>query len=76
MTDKTEATAIGDPTRYRELGWWRGETFADDLKRWARDSPGRLAVVSHFWETSQEPDVSLDEVRGVEVAKVIDEVRP
>lgn len=32
--------------RYRRLGWWREETFLDDLRRHTRDHPGRTAVIT------------------------------
>ncbi|WP_051467928.1 AMP-binding protein [Actinomadura oligospora] len=41
---------------YHERGWWRNETFLDDLDRWAREAPDRLAVVGHTWETARGPD--------------------
>ncbi|MGH3388859.1 MAG: AMP-binding protein [Actinomadura sp.] len=31
----------------------------DDLRRWARETPDHLAMVSHFWETDDCPDVRL-----------------
>lgn len=31
---------------YRRSGWWRDETFLDDLRRHARDHPGKAAVVA------------------------------
>ena len=31
---------------YRDRGWWRDETFLDDLRRYARDSPGKAALVA------------------------------
>ena len=33
--------------RYRANGWWRDETFLDDLRRNARDLPGRTAVIAY-----------------------------
>ena len=33
-------------THYREQGWWRDETFVDDLVRWATERPDHPAVVS------------------------------
>ncbi|MEV5568862.1 AMP-binding protein [Spirillospora sp. NPDC052269] len=42
--------------RYHERGWWRDGTFLDDLDRWAREAPDRLAVVGHTWETARGPD--------------------
>lgn len=31
---------------YRERGWWRDETFLDDLRRHVRDKPRKTAVVT------------------------------
>lgn len=31
---------------YRDRGWWRDETFLDDLRRHVRDRPGKPAVVT------------------------------
>jgi cyclohexanecarboxylate-CoA ligase len=31
---------------YRRRGWWRDETFLDDLRRHTRDHPGKTAVVA------------------------------
>lgn len=33
---------------YRERGWWRDETFLDDLRRHVRDSPRKQAVVTRW----------------------------
>ncbi|MDN3358813.1 AMP-binding protein [Actinomadura sp. DC4] len=32
---------------YRRRGWWRDETFLDDLRRGARDHPDKAAVAVH-----------------------------
>ncbi|GAA4638913.1 cyclohexanecarboxylate-CoA ligase [Actinoallomurus vinaceus] len=32
--------------RYRDDGWWRDETFLDDLRRHVRDTPHKTAVVT------------------------------
>jgi cyclohexanecarboxylate-CoA ligase len=32
---------------YREHGWWRDETFLDDLRRYASATPERTALISH-----------------------------
>jgi cyclohexanecarboxylate-CoA ligase len=59
MTEPLADAVPADHARYYDLGCWRGETFVDDLRRHARENPDRLALVSHFWETSDEPDVLL-----------------
>ena len=33
--------------RYRKHGWWRDETFLDDLRRFAGETPDRPALISH-----------------------------
>ena len=32
---------------YRGEGWWRAETFLDDLARWARERPDHPAIISY-----------------------------
>src|ERR1700761_7590860 len=32
---------------YRERGWWRDETFLDDLRRFAEATPDRPVLISH-----------------------------
>ncbi|MFC5185561.1 AMP-binding protein [Actinomadura harenae] len=32
--------------RYRERGWWRDETFLDDLRRHGRETPHKTAVIT------------------------------
>ncbi|GGZ21222.1 acyl--CoA ligase [Streptomyces nitrosporeus] len=39
-----EAAPGGRAAEYRRRGWWRDETFLDDLHRRAREHPHRLAV--------------------------------
>jgi len=34
-------------TQYRENGWWRDQTFLDDLRRDARGVPAKTAVIAH-----------------------------
>ncbi|WP_405398290.1 AMP-binding protein [Streptomyces microflavus] len=38
------ATSEEHATEYRRRGWWRDETFLDDLHRRAREHPRRLAI--------------------------------
>lgn len=44
--DSTGFTAwpVRDAARYRELGYWRGETFSAALERICAESPSRIAV--------------------------------
>jgi cyclohexanecarboxylate-CoA ligase len=43
MNDVTQAQQA-----YYRAGWWRHETFLDDLDRHARERPGQTAVVGHI----------------------------
>ncbi|NEE61797.1 (2,3-dihydroxybenzoyl)adenylate synthase, partial [Streptomyces sp. SID8455] len=38
------ATSEEHAAEYRRRGWWRDETFLDDLHRRAREHPRRLAI--------------------------------
>ena len=57
MTD-TQSDAV---RRYREKGWWRSELLTDDVRRFARASGDRTAVVdgtrrfsyAELWSESQ-----------------------
>ncbi|MER7754702.1 AMP-binding protein [Kitasatospora sp. NPDC097643] len=40
----TPASAADRLAEYRRRGWWRDETFLDDLRRQARERPRKLAV--------------------------------
>ncbi|AWK08877.1 acyl--CoA ligase [Streptomyces spongiicola] len=49
MTATTVRTPVSAPTadrmaEYRRRGWWRDETFLDDLRRQARERPRKLAI--------------------------------
>jgi cyclohexanecarboxylate-CoA ligase len=46
---------------YRRRGWWREETFVSDLRRWAAETPDRMALHSHFREPEAHggPDLEL-----------------
>ena len=35
------------PGEYRKQGWWRNETFLDDLRRNAREDPGKPALITY-----------------------------
>lgn len=63
--------SAADRTRFREGGWWRDEIFTDDLSRTARDAPDRPAVITGFWLTSDEPDVTIT---YAELARYVDRV--
>ncbi|MGA8112528.1 MAG: AMP-binding protein [Actinocatenispora sp.] len=56
---------------YARGAWRRSETFTDDLKRLAREMPDRLALATHFWKTSDGPDVTLT---YAELAERVDRV--
>jgi cyclohexanecarboxylate-CoA ligase len=38
---------------YREAGWWRDQTFVDDLRRNAAQQPGKTAVIGHSTATGR-----------------------
>ncbi|MEU3558347.1 acyl--CoA ligase, partial [Streptomyces fragilis] len=38
---------------YRRRGWWRDETFLDDLRRQARERPRKLAVAGRRLEEAR-----------------------
>ncbi|WP_055495183.1 AMP-binding protein [Streptomyces sp. TP-A0356] len=40
------AAAGEDAAEYRRRGWWRDETFLDDLRRRAREHPHKLAIAA------------------------------
>ena len=46
---------------YRRRGWWREGTFVSDLRRWAAETPDRMALHSHFREPEAHggPDLEL-----------------
>lgn len=49
MSAVVAPTGTGPPTQeqvaeYRRRGWWRDETFLDDLRRHARERPHKLAI--------------------------------
>ncbi len=44
---------IGAHKEYREAGWWRDETFLDDLRRNVADRPGKTAVAGHLAATGR-----------------------
>jgi cyclohexanecarboxylate-CoA ligase len=50
------------PEDYRRNGWWRDQTFLDDLRRSAREDPGRTAVRTRHRAHGTRPatDHSLD----------------
>lgn len=41
---------------YRRSGWWRDQTFLDDLRRNARDNPGK-PVLTNYREPGEQPQV-------------------
>ncbi|MCP2342412.1 AMP-binding protein [Actinomadura rupiterrae] len=46
MAGTPGAPMAGTPAEYRERGWWRDETFLDDLRRHVRATPGKPAVIA------------------------------
>ena len=62
MNDATRAQQA-----YYRAGWWRDETFLDDLERHARERPGKTAVVGHNHATGR-----TDKVDYAELSRVTD----
>ncbi|HEX4833014.1 MAG TPA: AMP-binding protein [Trebonia sp.] len=57
MNDVTQAREA-----YYEAGWWRAETFLDDLDRHARQRPGKPAVVGHNLATGRTDTIDYAEL--------------
>jgi cyclohexanecarboxylate-CoA ligase len=47
---------------YREAGWWRDETFLDDLRRSATRQPGKTAVIGRGTATGRTDKISYAEL--------------
>lgn len=47
---------------YREAGWWRDDTFLDDLRRNAAQRPGKAAVIGHRTATGQTETIDYAEL--------------
>ncbi|HZR51956.1 MAG TPA: AMP-binding protein [Streptosporangiaceae bacterium] len=47
---------------YYRAGWWRAETFLDDLDRHARERPGKTAVVGHDLATGRTDTIDYAEL--------------
>ena len=47
---------------YRENGWWRDQTFPDDLRRNAAEQPGKAALITHRAATGHTRVVSYAEL--------------
>jgi cyclohexanecarboxylate-CoA ligase len=73
VTASTEAAAaVRTPSpelaaEYRRLGWWRDETFLDDLRRHARERPNKLAIAGRRIAESR-----TDTLDYVELARLTD----
>jgi cyclohexanecarboxylate-CoA ligase len=50
---------------YYRAGWWRDETFLDDLDRHAREQPGKTAVVGHNLASGRTDTVDYAELSRV-----------
>ena len=57
MNDVTRAQQA-----YYRAGWWRDETFLDDLDRHARERPGKTAVVGHNLATGRTDKIDYAEL--------------
>jgi cyclohexanecarboxylate-CoA ligase len=60
MNDLTQAQQA-----YYRAGWWRDETFLDDLDRHARERPGKTAVVGHNLATGRTDTIDYAELSRV-----------
>jgi cyclohexanecarboxylate-CoA ligase len=47
---------------YREAGWWRDETFLDDLKRHAAQRPDQAVVIGYLSASGQTETISYAEL--------------
>src|SRR4051794_403696 len=47
MWDSLVRPSAERAARWRDNGWWRDETFTDDLARWAAARPDRPAVLGY-----------------------------
>ncbi|HEY7143310.1 MAG TPA: AMP-binding protein [Streptosporangiaceae bacterium] len=57
MSEVTEARQA-----YRETGWWRDQTFIDDLRRNAAQQPAKTAVIGHSTDTGRTDTVDYAEL--------------
>ncbi|TFE55125.1 acyl--CoA ligase [Streptomyces sp. ICN441] len=67
-TATTRGTAPGpapDTTEYRRRGWWRDETFLDDLHRQARERPHKLAIAGRRIAESRTDTLDYAELSAV-----------
>src|SRR5260370_20210902 len=48
--------------QYRASGWWRDQTFLDDLRRHARDMPGRTAVIAYRVQEGSSSEIDYAEL--------------
>ncbi|MQA94590.1 MAG: AMP-binding protein [Streptosporangiales bacterium] len=52
---------------YRRRGWWRDQTFLDDLRRTTRDDPGRIAVITRAFDRAPGP---VPDIRRLDYAEL------
>jgi cyclohexanecarboxylate-CoA ligase len=55
----------GDAPGYRENGWWRDETFLDDLRRDAKEIPEKPALIAYREQDAQTRVVSFGELASL-----------
>lgn len=55
----------GDASGYRRNGWWRDQTFLDDLRRNARERPDKPALIAYRPQDSQPRIVDYAELARV-----------
>lgn len=56
---------VGTPGEYREHGWWRDETFLDDLRRGVRDNAAKAALVAYRDAGAQTRILDYAELAGL-----------
>ncbi|MFI7504674.1 AMP-binding protein [Streptomyces sp. NPDC049687] len=61
------ASAADRMAEYRRRGWWRDETFLDDLRRQARERPRKLAIAGRRLEEAR-----TDTLDYAELARLTD----
>src|ERR1022692_5058712 len=55
-------TMLEAAAQYRASGWWRDQTFLDDLRRHARDMPGRTAVIAYRVQEGTSSEIDYAEL--------------
>jgi cyclohexanecarboxylate-CoA ligase len=56
------AAMLEAAAQYRASGWWRDQTLLDDLRRNARDMPGRTAVIAYRVQEGTSSEIDYAEL--------------